>query len=133
MPTLTRLSRESPSSCLINGGIGNSVRIRLKNLCYYRLVHDGIVQKDQVSKEGLRNITCPALGLIGETKGKVQVRQAREFYEGISSTNKKLYIFTMEKDGTSDHVQIDNRTRGNQVMFDWLDELFDYRYEPNQA
>lgn len=89
-----------------------------------------LAKKCRVSKEELHNITCPALGLIGENEGKVLVDQAKEFYEGISSKNKKLYTFTLEKDGTSDHCQIDNRTRGKQVMFDWLDDLFDYKYEP---
>jgi cephalosporin-C deacetylase-like acetyl esterase len=33
-------------------------------------------------------------------------------------------------DGFSDHCQLDNRSRGNQIMFDWLDEAFNYVYEP---
>lgn len=88
------------------------------------------IQDWKITDEELKNITCPALGLIGENEGKVLVDQGNHFLKTISSKNKQLYKFTLEKDGTSDHCQIDNRGRGNQVMFDWLDDLFDYRYEP---
>ena len=85
--------------------------------------------KECTVRNHLHTITCPALALIGKEEGAELVNQAKEFYEGISSENKKLYMFTMENDGTSDHCQIDNRSQGNSVMFDWLDDLFDYRYE----
>ncbi|MFV9630164.1 MAG: alpha/beta hydrolase family protein [Methanosarcinales archaeon] len=88
------------------------------------------IQDWKITDEELKNITCPALGLIGENEGKVLVDQGNHFLKTISSKNKQLYKFTLEKDGTSDHCQIDNRGRGNQIMFDWLDDLFDYRYEP---
>jgi pimeloyl-ACP methyl ester carboxylesterase len=79
-------------------------------------------------RNDLHRITCPALALIGEEEGEELVNQAKDFYEGISSKTKEMYMFTMEKDGTSDHCQIDNRSQGNRVMFDWLDDLFNYRY-----
>jgi hypothetical protein len=72
----------------------------------------------------LKNIDCALLGLVGENEGKVMMDQAKHFVNTVSSKNKRLYIFTLEKDGTADHCQIDNRGRGNQIMFDWLDELF---------
>jgi len=82
-------------------------------------------------EEDLDKITCAALALVSEDEGEELVRQAKEFYEGISSTNKKLLILSLERDGTNDHCQIDNRSRGNQLMLDWLDgEVFNYRYEP---
>jgi dipeptidyl aminopeptidase/acylaminoacyl peptidase len=83
-----------------------------------------LAKKMKISNEELENITCPALGLVGEYEGDIMIKQAKRFVEKISSKKKDLYIFTLEKDGTADHCQIDNRTKGNQVMFDWLDDLF---------
>lgn len=77
----------------------------------------------------LGKITCPALALVSEDEGPIMVRQAHEFYEGISSTVKKLHVFTLEKDGSNDHCQLDNFARAHQVAFDWLDEVFEYRAE----
>lgn len=88
------------------------------------------VQKQYTIVNDLQKITCPALALVSEDEGEELVRQAKEFYEGISSENKKLYIFTLDKDGSNDHCQLDNRSRGNQIMFDWLDDIFDYTYQP---
>ena len=81
-------------------------------------------------RDSLHEITCPALALVSDCEGKELLRQAKEFYEGISSKIKKLYIFNLEKDGSNDHIQLDNRLRGNQVMFDWLDEVLEYRFKP---
>jgi esterase/lipase len=90
-----------------------------------------LAKQIRISDEELNNITCPAMGLIGKNEGGIMVDQAKEFLEKISSKNKQLYMFTLEKDGTADHCQIDNRTRGNQVMFDWLDDLFNYNTNPS--
>lgn len=74
----------------------------------------------------LHKITCAALALVSEDEGEELVKQAHEFYEGISSKEKKIHVFSLEKDGSNDHCQLDNRTKGNQIMFDWLDEIFNY-------
>jgi pimeloyl-ACP methyl ester carboxylesterase len=79
--------------------------------------------------DDIHRVTCPALLLVGEKEGDEWLRQAKLFYDGISSEIKKLHIFTLEDDGSNDHCQLDNRSRGTQVMFDWLDDLFDYRYQ----
>ena len=88
------------------------------------------VQKQYTIVDDLDKITCPALAMVSIDEGEELVRQAKEFYEGISSEIKKLHIFTLDTDGSNDHCQLDNRSRGNQVMFDWLDDVFDYRYDP---
>ncbi len=75
-------------------------------------------------KKDLHRITCPALALVGGGEGEVFEQQAKEFLSLISSEKKKLHIFTLEQDGSDDHCQLDNRARGNQVMFDWLDDVF---------
>lgn len=77
----------------------------------------------------LHQIKCPTLALVGDGEGQALREQAEEYYNKVSSKKKDIYVFTLEKDGTYDHCQLDNRTRGNQITFDWLDDLFDYRYE----
>jgi pimeloyl-ACP methyl ester carboxylesterase len=72
-------------------------------------------------------IECPVLALVGGGEGEELMRQAKEFVRMVSSKKKDLYVFSLEKDGTDDHCQLENRSRGNQIMFDWLDDLFDYR------
>ena len=76
----------------------------------------------------LSRIKCPTLALVGEGEGNELLKQARDFIDGISSSNKELYVFTKEKDGSDDHCQLDNRSRSTQVMFDWLNEVLDYKY-----
>lgn len=85
------------------------------------------VNKFVITPDILSEISCPALGMVSEDEGKDFVRQAEEFYQGISSADKDLHIFKLKKDGSNDHCQLDNRSRGTQVMFDWLDNVFDYR------
>jgi len=82
-----------------------------------------------ITKQDLKNIICPTLAMVGEDEGDVMIKQAKEFIDSISSEKKDLYIFRLDKDGSIDHCQLDNRSRGSQIMFDWLDEVFVYRYE----
>jgi len=86
-------------------------------------------QKPFTIRDRLDQFTCPTLAMVSEGDGEVLLKQAREMIEKIPASNKKLHYFTLAKDGSDDHCQLDNRVRGNQVMFDWLDELFDYHYE----
>lgn len=79
-----------------------------------------------ITDDVLRQITCPALGLVGADEGKTMLKQAHRFHDGISSKVKRLHIFSLDADGSNDHCQLDNRSVGNQVMYDWLDELFDH-------
>jgi dienelactone hydrolase len=81
-------------------------------------------------KEQLGEITAAALALVSDGDGEVFIKQAEQFIADVSSPIKKLHRFTMSKDGSDDHCQLDNRSRGAQVMFDFFDEVFDYRYVP---
>lgn len=77
--------------------------------------------------EDLDKITCPALALVSDGDGDLLIEQAQQFIDGISSQNKRLYKFSLAQDGSDEHCQLDNRARSNQVAFDWLDEVFEYR------
>jgi esterase/lipase len=115
----------------------------MKSMLYYSMwnsgehdysgrgIIDAIKRYDYESwdiRKNLHKINCPALVLVSEKEGEELMIQANEFYNEISSKNKKMHIFSLEKDGSNDHCQLDNRTRGNQIMFDWLDNVFNYRY-----
>ena len=82
--------------------------------------------KNFTVKEHLGNITVPALALVSEGDGETLIRQAKQFIGGIASTRKALHVFTMKDDRSDDHCQLDNRSRGAQVMFDFFDEVFGY-------
>ena len=82
--------------------------------------------KNFTVKEHLGNITVPALALVSEGDGETLIRQAKQFIDGISSSRKALHVFTMKDDRSVDHCQLDNRSRGAQVMFDFFDEVFGY-------
>ncbi|MBN2049303.1 MAG: hypothetical protein JW760_02560 [Spirochaetales bacterium] len=75
-------------------------------------------------KDDLANITMPALAMVGEGDGDALIGQAREFINGISSKEKHMHLFSMAQDGSDDHCQLDNRSRGAQVMFDFFDDVF---------
>lgn len=85
-------------------------------------------QKPFTCEDSLESIHCPVLALVGAGEGEEMKRQALEFINKISSKEKQLYEFTIEKDGGNDHCQLDSLARGNQVVFDWLDQIFEYRY-----
>lgn len=91
------------------------------------LVKSTIAKEMNISNE-LYKIVCPALILVGEDEGDELLKQAKQFYDGISSAIKEMHVFRLRDDGTEDHCQVDNRSRGNQVMFDWLDTVFNYKF-----
>ncbi|PAV12942.1 hypothetical protein ASJ81_19265 [Methanosarcina spelaei] len=92
-------------------------------------MHSEEVKKSIITND-LHKITCPALALVGEEEGKIMIEQAKEFIEGISSATKKMHIFNLRDDGSNDHCQLDNITRGMDVIFEWLnDEVFNFRPE----
>ena len=77
-------------------------------------------------EDELSSISAAALALVSEGDGEILIQQAQRFVNGISSEAKKLHLFTMNEDGSDDHCQLDNRSRGAQVMFDFFDEVFGY-------
>lgn len=78
-------------------------------------------------------ITVPVLAMISDGDGPVLMEQTQQFLANISSVTKDMYHFTLEKDGCDDHCQLDNRAKGNQIMFDWLDKIFQNHREKVNA
>jgi len=81
------------------------------------------IGSDMVISDYIERITCPTLALVGEDEGDEMIVQAEEFYNSVGTDVKDLYVFTLEGDGSDDHVQMDNWTRGQQITYDWLDGL----------
>lgn len=70
-------------------------------------------------------ITCPVLALSGEGEGKLFNKQAKEFYDAVSSKTKREHKF-MQRDGGGAHCQVDNYNLLQEVTYNWLDEVFSY-------
>jgi hypothetical protein len=65
--------------------------------------------------------------MVGEGESEEQMAQARAFYNALKSP-KELHIFTAA-DGADAHCQINNLSLMQQVLFDWLDEVFGYGWD----
>ncbi len=75
-------------------------------------------------------VTCPVLVIVGagEYSNKETERQQKEFMDNVGTHNKTLVI-TPEDEGASSHCIGENRTLMSEIVFDWLDDLFDSKKE----
>jgi hypothetical protein len=87
----------------------------------------GITSPEAIKKMNVdtHSITCPTLGLNDSHDYPELLEQARKSIANIANKNTALHIFTPE-DG-SNYRQIDNFGLKHRVMFDWLDDVFDYK------
>jgi len=68
-------------------------------------------------------IKCPVLCMAGAGEDDDTLLQAHECYEVLPNQKKKLVITTV-KDGSDAHCQIDNLNLLNNIVFNWLDDIF---------
>jgi dienelactone hydrolase len=68
-------------------------------------------------------IECPILCVAGEGESDELQRQTRECYDRVHSMRKDIRIFTAAE-GADAHDQVNNLPLWNQVLYDWLDEIF---------
>lgn len=71
-------------------------------------------------------VTCPTLCLAGESEGEAFMRQALEVYQSLGTQNKAMHVFT-EEEGADAHCQLNNLGRMHEVVYDWLDEVFEIK------
>ena len=64
-------------------------------------------------------ITCPMLVAWGEEDKLTPREVAHQLYDGVSSKDKTLKIFTTHEGG-AEHCQVDNRQVGTDYIADWL-------------
>ena len=71
-------------------------------------------------------VTVPALLLIGEGEYKSEEvqRQQKVIMDGLPNPKKKMVI-TPTAEGATNHCAMENRSLVAQVLFDWLDEVFE--------
>ena len=71
-------------------------------------------------------IQVPALLIVGEGEYRSQEvqRQQKVIMDGMSHPMKKMVI-TPENEGATNHCVMENRSLVGQVLFDWLDEVWE--------
>lgn len=67
-------------------------------------------------------LTCPTLLIVGEGEGEEVLRQGHELYNRLQH-HKTIRITRVEEGGDA-HCVSNNLSLMNQIVFDWLDELF---------
>lgn len=66
-------------------------------------------------------ITCPTLNIGGEGEGNM-ITDAHRFYELLRGPKRDRLI--KESEGGEAHCAVNNRNLGNQIEFDFLDDVF---------
>ncbi|HVO41889.1 MAG TPA: prolyl oligopeptidase family serine peptidase [Aggregatilineales bacterium] len=90
----------------------------------------GKIDRAEAAKTQGRNcydphqVMCPTLCLAGAGELPDWIDQAREFYEMLPTSTKAFHLLTAE-DGAEGHCNFDNLALMSQIVFDWLDEVFD--------
>lgn len=74
-------------------------------------------------KVKLSQIQSPTLCMAGEGEPQITLDIARECHEQLPNPQKKLVIFTQAEGGEA-HCQVNHLNLPNQIMFRWLDQIF---------
>jgi alpha-beta hydrolase superfamily lysophospholipase len=85
----------------------------------------GQVEKGRNYQFDPSKVACPALSLVsaGDYANAETQKQQQEFIKALPNPRKKLVI-TRANEGASAHCLAENRSLMSQIVFDWLDELF---------
>jgi alpha-beta hydrolase superfamily lysophospholipase len=102
--------------------------IALEKFCWQAgvsTISEALEMARQARVERIEEITCPVLCMVGEGESEAQMMQAREFYNALRCP--KAFRVFVAADGADAHCQINNLGLMQQVVFDWLDEVFEYQ------
>ncbi|MGB7882322.1 MAG: alpha/beta fold hydrolase [Nitrososphaeraceae archaeon] len=83
--------------------------------------------KNYTLKDIIKNITCPTLVLDAE-KDDSFPGQPKKVYDDLRSPKK--YILFTQDEGAEEHCQCGAAALSNQRIFDWVDEVFEYKPAP---
>jgi len=74
-----------------------------------------------------QKILCPCLFIMGEGESAELQHQTRAIYKALKSKNPqtRLQVFEAES-GADAHCQVNNLRLAHNVVFDWLDTLFEW-------
>jgi hypothetical protein len=104
---------------------GNTV----KNVCWrWGVPMDqpaGLVEANQGFRFDPAKVAVPALIIVGEGEYQSQEikRQQQLCLDNLPNPRKK-FVVTPALEGAANHCVMENRSLMSQVVFDWLDELF---------
>lgn len=86
----------------------------------------GLVEANKGFEFDPAKVQCPALIIVGEGEysNEEVKRQQKEAIDNLPNPNKK-FVVTPANEGASNHCITENRSVMSQVVFDWLDEIFD--------
>jgi pimeloyl-ACP methyl ester carboxylesterase len=87
-----------------------------------------MLQKFRDASFDVGKITCPMLCLASAGDPAQAVGETKRVYEELSNPKKAIHIFT-EEEGADMFRQFNNFTLREEVMFDWLDEVFDHHLQ----
>jgi hypothetical protein len=81
------------------------------------------------ANEGFRfdpaKVAVPALVIVGEGEYKSQeVKRQQQLCQDNLPNPRKKFVVTPANEGAANHCVMENRSLMSQVVFDWLDELF---------
>jgi len=79
--------------------------------------------RDFSVEDRIKEITCPFLCMAATGEPEEMVHQAHQCYEELRVSKKDLRITTAEE-GADAHCQITNLSLESQIVFNWLDEVF---------
>lgn len=70
------------------------------------------------STDGLANIACPSLAMVGEGEGGVSRQQSQLFVDNVSGpVTERVFL---QSEGAEMHCQFGNLQLSNAVIYDWL-------------
>ena len=79
----------------------------------------------------IQKIKCPSLLLMGESEAEELKRQTVDLYEQLKERGENVTLREFIKaEGGDDHCQLNNLRLCHLVVFDWLDEVFEYSDRP---
>lgn len=116
------------------GNLNESADLHLKTYAWQFGTSDFKSAIDEVFRRArtvdYRKIQCPCLLLMGEGEGAELQRQTKVVYEALRSRSPhtELHVFDAES-GADAHCQVNNLRLAHNVVFDWLDNLFDWSQE----
>lgn len=85
-------------------------------------VEDALKRLEQFKLEGVaQKIECPFLLVQGENDVRIPMEDARALFNAVRSKDKTFKVFT-EKEGGSQHCQLDSLSIALPFMHDWLAE-----------
>lgn len=112
------------------GNLNESADLNLQKYAWQFGTTDFKKAIDEVFKRAkvvnYQKVQCPCLFIMGEGEGAELQRQAKVVYEAVKSKNShtRLQIFEAES-GADAHCQVNNLRLVHNVVFDWLDTLFE--------